>query len=144
MSDSLWCHGLQYTRLPCPSPSPRVCSNSCPLSRWCCPTISASVAPFPPSFSLSLHQSFPVNQLFTSGGQSIGVFSFSISPSNEYQGWFPLGLTGLIAGWQYTALMYSFPNFKAVHCFTSGSNCCFLTCTQVSQKADKVVWYSHL
>ena len=71
-------------------------------------------------------------------------FSFGISPSDEYQGWFPLGLTGLIAGWQYTALTYSLPNFKAVHCFTSGSNCCFLTCTQVSQEADKVVWYSHL
>ena len=66
-------------------------------------------------------------------------FSFGISPSDEYQGWFPLGLTGLIARWQYTPLTYSFPNFKVVHCFISGSNCCFLTCTQISHEADKVV-----
>ena len=85
LSWSLWPHGLQHTRLPCPSLSPRVCSNSCPLRRWCHRTISSSVIPFS-----SCLQSFPVlgcfqmNQFFTSGGQSIGVFSFSVSPSNEY------------------------------------------------------------
>ena len=66
ISDSLWPHGLQHTRLPCPSQSPRVCSNSCPLSQWCYLTISSSAALF-----LSCPQSFPISQLFPSGGQSM-------------------------------------------------------------------------
>ena len=95
VSDSLWPHGLQDTRLPCSSPCRRVCSNSCPLSQWFHPTISSSVIPFsscPQSFPAS--GSFPINQFFTSGGQSIGV-SASVLPLN-IQGWFPSGLTGLI------------------------------------------------
>ena len=86
MSDSLWPHGLQLTKLPCPSPTPRVYSNSCPLRQWCHPTISSSVIPF--SFcrqSFPASGSFQMSQFFTSGGQSIGV-SASISPSNEYSG----------------------------------------------------------
>ena len=81
MSNSLQPHGLQHTRLPCPSLSPRVCSNSCPLSRWCHPTISSSAALFfcPQSFPES--RSFPMSQLFASGGQSIGA-SVSILPMN--------------------------------------------------------------
>ena len=74
MSHSLWPHQLQHARLLCPSLSPWVCSSSCPLSQWCHPTISFSVAPFsscPQSFPAS--GSFPVSQLFASGGQSIGV-----------------------------------------------------------------------
>ena len=90
-------HGLQHTRLPCPSPSPRGCSNSCPLSQWCHPTISASVIPFfscPQSFPAS--GSFPVSQLFAWGDQRIGASaSASILPVN-IQGWFPLELTALI------------------------------------------------
>jgi len=97
VSDSLQPHGLHYTRLPCPSLSPRACSNSCPLSWWCHPTISSSVTPFsscPQSFSAS--GSFPMSWLSISGGQSIGVSaSASVLPMN-IQGWFPLGLTGLI------------------------------------------------
>ena len=82
-------------QLPCPSPSPGVSSNSCPLSQWCHPTISSSVALFsscPQSFPAS--GSFPVSQLFTSGGQGIGA-SALVFPMN-IQCWFPLGLTGLI------------------------------------------------
>ena len=74
MSDSLWPHEPQHTRPPCPSPTPGVHSNSCPSSRWCHPTISSSVIPFsscPQSFPAS--GSFQMSQLFTSGGQSIGV-----------------------------------------------------------------------
>ena len=74
-------HGLQHTRLPCPSPSPGICSDSCPLSRWCHPTISSFVIPFsfcPRSFPAS--GSFPMGQLFTSGGQSIGA-SASVLPT---------------------------------------------------------------
>ena len=88
MSDSLWPHELQYSRPPCPSPNPRVYSNSCPLSRWCHPTISSSVVPFsscPQSVPAS--GSFQMSQLFASGGQSIGVSaSKSVLPSNEHPG----------------------------------------------------------
>ena len=97
MSNPLWHHGLQHARLPCPSPSPRACSNSCPLSRWCHPTILSSVS----SFSSCL-QSFPasgsflMSWLFTSGGQSIGVSASASEFPMNIQDWFPLGLTGLI------------------------------------------------
>ena len=95
MSYSLQPHGLQHTRFPCPSPTPEAYSNSCPLSQWCHPTISSSVIPFsscPQSFPAS--GSFPVSQLFTSGGQSIGVSaSASVLPMNIWD-WFPLGWTG--------------------------------------------------
>ena len=96
MSDSLQPHGLQYCRLPCPSLSHGVCSNLRLLCWWCHPTISSSVSPFsscPQSFPAS--SSFPVCQLFASGGQSIGA-SASVLPVN-IQDRFPLGLTGLIS-----------------------------------------------
>ena len=97
MFDSLWSHGLQHTRIPCPSPTPGACSNSFPLSRWCHPTISSSVIPFSShlqSFPASL--SFPRSQFFASGGQSIGVsISTSVLPKNIHN-CFPLGWTGLI------------------------------------------------
>ena len=98
VSDSLWPHELQHARLPCPSPTPRTCSNSCPLSWWCHPTISSSVIPF----SFCLHScpasgSFPVSPFFTSAGQCIEVSaSASLLPMN-IQKWFPLGLTGWIS-----------------------------------------------
>ena len=88
-------HGLQHTRLPCPSPSPRACSNSHPLSRWCYP-ISSSVIPFSSCLqSFPSSGSFQMSLLFASGGQNIGT-SASVLPMN-IQGWFPLGLTGLIS-----------------------------------------------
>ena len=98
VSDSLWPHELQHARPPCPSPNPRVYSNSCPSSRWCHPTISSSVIPFSSRFqSFPTSGSFPVSQFFTSDGQSIGVSaSASVLPVN-IQNWFPLGLTGLIS-----------------------------------------------
>ena len=98
ISDTLWLHGLQQARPPCPSLTPRVYSNPCPLSRWCHPTISSSVIPFS-----SRLQSFPasgcfqMSQLFASGGQSIGASSStSVLPKNT-QDWSPLGWTGWIA-----------------------------------------------
>ena len=85
-----------HSRLPCLSLSPRVCLSSYSLSQWCYPTIS-SLSPTSPVLSLSQHQSLPMSQLFTSGGQSIGVStSASVLPVN-IQGWFPLGFTGLIS-----------------------------------------------
>ena len=95
VSDSLWPHGLQHARPPCPSPTPGVYPNSRPLSRWCHPTISSSVVPFSSHLqSFPALESFQINQFFTSGGQSIGVSaSASVLPMN-IQDWFPLGWTG--------------------------------------------------
>ena len=87
MSDSLWPHESRHTRPPCPSATPGIHSNSCPSSRWCHPAISSSVVPFSSCpQSLPASQSFPMSQLFTWGGQSTGVSSFSLSPSNEHPG----------------------------------------------------------
>ena len=98
VSDFLWPHGLQYARPPCPSPTSGVYSNSCPLSRWCHPAISSSVIPFSSCLqSFPASGSFPMSQLFTSGGQSIGLSaSTSVLPMNT-QDWSPLGWTGWIS-----------------------------------------------
>ena len=94
MSDSLWPQG-QHTRLPCPSSTPRVYSNSCPLSRWCHPTYVVPFSSCPQSLPAS--GTFPMSQLFASGGQNIGVSaSASIFPMN-IQDWFPLGWTGWLS-----------------------------------------------
>ena len=86
MSDSLWPHGLQHARLPCPSPTLGACPNSCPLSQWCHPPMSSSIAPFSSSTqSFPTSGSFPMSQLFAQHNQSIPwSFRVSISPSNEY------------------------------------------------------------
>ena len=98
MSDSLWPHGLQHARPPCPSPTPGVYPNSWPLSRWRHPTISSSVVSFSSCFqSFPASGSFQMNQFFASGGQSIGVSaSASILPMN-IQNWSPLGWIGWIS-----------------------------------------------
>ena len=95
VSDPLWPHGLQHTSPPCPSPTPRACSNSCSLSQWYHPTISSSVIPFSSCLqSFPPSGSFPLSQFFPSGGQSIGVSaSTSVLPMN-IQDWFPVGWTG--------------------------------------------------
>ena len=86
MSDSLWSYGLQHARPPCPSPTPRIYSNSCPLRQWCHPTISSSVIPFSSCLqSVPASGYFQMSQFFPSGSQT-WIFSFSISPSNEYSG----------------------------------------------------------
>ena len=106
VSDSLQPHELQHARPPCPPPTPRVHSNSCPLSPWCHPAISSSVIPFsscPQSFPAS--GSFQLSQLFASGGQSVGVSaSASLLPMNT-QDWSPLGWTG----WVCAKLLQSCP-----------------------------------
>ena len=98
MSDSLWLHEPQYARPPCPSPTPGVHQNPCPLSRWCHPTISSSVISFSShlqSFPASV--SFQMSQLFTSGGQSTGVSASTSVLSMNIQDWSPLGWTGWIS-----------------------------------------------
>ena len=98
VSDSLQPNGLQPTRFPCPSLSTRVCSDSSPLSQWCHSTISTSVTPFSSCLqSFPASGSFPMSWIFASGDQCIGVSaSASVLPMN-IQGWFLLGLTGLIS-----------------------------------------------
>ena len=98
VSDSLRPREPQHTRPPCPSPTPKVHPNPCPSSRWCHPTISSSVIPFsscPQSFPAS--GSFPMTQLFTSGGQSIGVSASTSVLLMNTQDWSPLGWTGWIS-----------------------------------------------
>ena len=97
MSDSFWPHEPQHTRPPCPSPAPRVYSNSCPSSQWCHPAISSSAVPFSCPQSLPASGSFPVRQVFAWRGQSIRVSaSASVLPMNT-QDWSPLGWTGWIS-----------------------------------------------
>ena len=96
MSDSLWPHESQHIRPPCPSPTPGVYPNSCPLSWWCHPTISSSVVPFsscPQSFPAS--RSFQMSQLFASGGQSTGVSALASFLPKKSQGWSPLEMDWL-------------------------------------------------
>ena len=98
MSNSCATHGLQHLRLPCSSPTPRACSNSCPSSQWCLPTILFYVIPFSSCLqSFPTSGSFPMSQFFALGGQSIGVSaSASVLPMNT-QDWSPLGWTGWIS-----------------------------------------------
>ena len=109
MSNSLQPHGLQHTRPPCPSPTPRVYSNSCPLSQRCHPAISSSVVPFSNLQSFLASGSFQMSQFFASGGQSIGVSaSASVLPTN-IQDWFPFKWTGWIS-WQSKGISRAFSN----------------------------------
>ena len=95
---TLWPHGLQHIRLPCPSPSPALHSNTCPLSQWCCPAISSCVAPFSSRLQpFPASRSFPMNQLLVSGGQSIGLAASTLVLPVNIQSWFPFGLTGWIS-----------------------------------------------
>ena len=95
---TLWHHGLQHTRLSCPLLTPRACSNSCPWSRWCHPTISSSVVPFSSYLqSFPASGSSPMSQFFALGDQSIGVSASASVLSRNIQDWSPLGWTGLIS-----------------------------------------------
>ena len=98
VSDSLRPHESQHARLSCPSPTPRVYPNSCPLSPWCHPTISSSVIPFSSCpQSLPASRSFPMSQLFAWGGQNIGVSASTSVQTMNIQDWFPLGWTSWIS-----------------------------------------------
>ena len=97
VSDSLRQHGLQHTRPPCPSPTPRAYSNSLPLSQWCHPTISSSVVPFSRLQSFPASGSFQMKQFFAPGGQSIGASASASVLPMSIQDWLPLRLTGLIS-----------------------------------------------
>ena len=118
VSDSLWPRGLQHTRPPCPSPTPRACSNSRPSSRWCHPTISSSVIPFSSCLqSFPESGSLPMSQFFASDGQNIGVSALaSVFPMN-IQDWFPLELTQILlickVNQRYHTLLYFISYFRA-------------------------------
>ena len=118
LSDSLRPHGRQHTRLLCPSPTPGVYSNSCPLCRWCHPNISFSVI-IPFSFYLQSFPesgSFPMSQLFTRGGQSTGVSALASFPPKKSQGWSPSEWAGWIS-LQFKGLQESSPTpqFKSIN-----------------------------
>ena len=131
MPDSLQPDEPQHARPPCPLPTPRVYPNSCPLSRWCHPTISSSVIPFssrPQSFSAL--GSFPMSQLFASGGQSNGVSaSASVLPMN-IQDWFPLGWTDCIS-LQFKGLSRVFSNTTVQKHQLFGAQLSFITLTSI-------------
>ena len=116
MSDSLWPHGLQYARLPCPSPTPRAYSNSCLSCQWCHPIISSSVVPFSSCLQLfPASRSFSKSQFFTSGGQSIEISaSASVFPMN-IQDWFPLGLIGSPCSPRDSQESSPTPQFKSIN-----------------------------
>ena len=117
MSNSLQPHGLQHARPPCPSSTPRVYSNSCPLSQWCHQTISFSVVPFSSHLqSFPASEYFQMSQFFASGGQSIGVSALASVLRMNIQDWFPLGWTGWIS-LQSKGLSRVFSNtqFKSIH-----------------------------
>ena len=98
MSSSLWPHGLQHARLPCPSLTPGAYSNSCPSSQWCHPTISFSVISFSSCLqSFPASQSFSMSQFFTSSGQNIEILASVSVLQMNIQDWFPLGLAGLMS-----------------------------------------------
>ena len=98
VSDSLQPRGLKHARHPCPSPTPRACSNSCPSSWWCHPPISSSVDPFSSCLQSSpVSESFPISQNFASDGQSIGASTSASVLLLNIQDWFPLGWTVLIS-----------------------------------------------
>ena len=123
ISDYLRSHGLQHARLPCPSPTPGACSNSCPSSQWCHPTISSSVIPFSSCLqSFPPSGSFPMSQFFPSGGQSIGVSaSTSVLPMNiqdwslGWTGWISLQSKGLSRVFSSTSSKASTLRFSAFH-----------------------------
>ena len=117
VSDSLQPHGLQHTKLPCPSPTPGASSNSCPSSWWCHPTISSSLVPFSSCIqSFSASGSFQMSQFFTSCGQSVGASASASVLSMNIQDWFSLGLTGWIS-FQSKGLSKSSPTpqFKSIN-----------------------------
>ena len=108
-------HGLQHTGRPCPSPTPGVYSNSCPLSQWCHPTISSSVVSFSCLQSFSVSGSLQMSQFFASRGHSMGVSaSASVLPMN-IQDWFPLGWTGWISLQSKVLSRVPTPQFKSVN-----------------------------
>ena len=129
--------GLQHNRISCPSATPGDCSNSYPASGWCHSTISSSVIPFSSCLqSFPASGSFPMSQLFTSGGQNIGA-SALVLPMN-IQDWFPLGLTGLISGSPRDSQASSpTPQFKSINSLAL----CFLYSPTLTSTHD--YWKNH-
>ena len=117
VSNFFWPHGLQYTRPPCPSPTPGAYSNTCPSCQWCHPTMSSFVVPFSSCLqSFPAPESFPMSQFFTSGAPSIGVSASASVLPMSIQDWFSLGLTSLIS-LKSRALSRVFfkPQFKSIN-----------------------------
>ena len=139
VTNSLRPHGLQHARPPCPSPTPRVYSNSCPLSRWCNPTISSSVIPFSSHLqSFPASGPFPVSQFLAPGGQSIGVSASALVLPMNIQDWFPVGWTGWVSlQSKGLARVFSNTTVKKHHCLALS----FLYSSTLTSKHD--YWKSH-
>ena len=163
LSDSLQPHGLKCTRLPCSSPSPRLAQTHAhwvsdaiqPYRTLLLPSIFPSIRVFSnePALPIRWPQYWSFSFTICHKGGIIcisGVLGLSPGNLDSDLCFIQPGILHDVlcvyvkAGWQYIALRYSFPNFESVHCFMSGSNCCFLTCIQISQEAGQVVWYCHL
>ena len=114
MSNSLRPHGLQHARFPCPSPTPRACSSSCPSSWWCHPTISSSVVPFSCPQSFPALGSSPLSQFFASGGQSIGASASASALPMNTQDYTSIKIFKLPWGWE---IMYLVPGWLVLYCF---------------------------
>ena len=160
VSDSVRPHGLQHSRLPCPSPAPRVCSNSCPLSWWYHPAVSSSVIPFSSCLqSFPASGSFPVSQFFPSGGQNIGASaSATVLPMNiqdwsplEWTGWISVQSKGLSRVFSSTTLQ-KHPLFRS-QLLSVRPTLSFSYCVHTSTlyylrlyscPANKKIWYMHL
>ena len=137
MCNSLWPHGPQHPRFPCPSSTPKAYSNSCPLSWWCRPTISSSIIPSPPPSRLQSSSAFfQMSQFFTSGDQSIGASaSSSLLPMN-IQDWFPLGFTCLIVSSPWMLLLGehgSLSNMFIPVQFSSVTQSCLTLCDPMNR-----------
>ena len=135
VSDSLWPHGLQHARPPCPLPTPGACSSSCPSSQWCHLTISPSVIPFSSHLhSFQASGSFPMCWLFVSGGQSTGASSSASVLQMNIRGWLPVGLTGLISLlFKELSTVFSSTTVQRPSIF-------WHSVLQFSQEAGRVVW----
>ena len=141
---TLWLQELQHARLPCPSPTPRAHSNSCPLSLWCHPTISSSVVPFSSCLqSFPASGSFPVSQFFSAGSQSFGASALTSVRPVKNQGWSPLGLTGWtslqpkglsLVSRSTTVQKHHFVASQPSLCSSSHICTCWETCLQVRKQ----------
>ena len=139
---SFWTHGLQHTRLPCPSPTPGACSNSCPLTRWCHPTVSSSVVLFCFQF-FPASGSFQMSQLFTSGGQSIGVSaSASVLPMNiQWLISFRIDWLDLLTVQGTLKESSPTPQFKSIHSLAAGGRPQFLSLWASPQDCLSVIMH---
>ena len=143
MSNSLQSHGVHHIRLPCPSPTPGACSNSCPSSQWCHPTISSSVVPFSSCLqSFPISGPFPISQCFASGGQGIRASASESDLPKNIQDWFPLGWTGWISLSSQDLLESSRDSQECIYIHTFSENNVFCKNINIHHDINTTIWLS--